>query len=384
MYLVLPKKVTQVFKITIFFLLLILSPIVANAASMSVSPATGSFEVGDRLTLRIVISSNAPFNAVSGVISYPSIFSVDSVSKIGSALNFWVTEPIVLKNSSTIKFEGVALGGYMQSSGTVITMNLRAVKAGSGTFSFQSGQILANDGEGTDITGNLIGATLSVIEGTTPPPTKPSITVPVEEVDEEIPQPKPTLNAPEIVFKSKFGDEVILGKSDYPNTQALVTFMAVDGSKVFIVDATDSSGEFSVLIPSSLKRGAYSVSAVIVKPDKTNSETSNTILIQVGSIFSDITKEVWGLIGLLVAAILYLLVRTYFHFKKEKNIHQVIKKEIVEAEDVLHKSFDILREDVIDYDNKKLTPTEHKRMAEFRKDIDSAEKVITKELDDVR
>ena len=384
MYLVLPKKVTQVFKITILFLLLVLSPMVANAASMSVSPATGSFEVGDRLTLRIVISSNASFNAVSGVLSYPSIFTVDSVSKTGSVLNFWVTEPVVLKNSGTIKFEGVALGGYLQSSGTVITMNLRAVKAGSGTFSFQSGQILANDGEGTDITGNLIGATLSVIEGTTVPPTKPSVTAPVEEVEEEIPQPKPTLNAPEIVFKSKFSDQEILGKSDYPNTQALVTFMAADGSKVFIVDATDSSGEFSVLIPSSLKRGSYSVSAVIVKPDKTNSDTSNIIIIKIGSIFSDITKEIWVLIGLLAATILYLLVRTYFHFKKDKNIHKVIKKEIDQAEDVLHKSFDILREDVIDYDNKKLTPTEHKRMTEFRKDIDSAEKVITKELDDVR
>ncbi len=389
MYSVLPKKnfkekIKVAFRVFILFLLFVLSPMVANAASMSVSPATGSFEVGDRLVLRIVISSNAPFNAVSGVLSYPSIFAVDSVSKTGSVLNFWVTEPIVLKNSSTIKFEGVALGGYMQSSGTVITMNLRAVKAGSGTFSFQSGQVLANDGEGTDITGNLIGATLSVVEGTTPAPTKPSITTPVEETEEEeIPQPKPTLNAPEIVFKSKFGDQAILGKSDYPNTQAVVTFMASDGVKVFIVESTDANGEFSVLVPSSLKRGPYSVSAVIVKTDKTNSDTSNIIIIKIGSIFSDITKEVWALIGLLLISILYLIVRIIFHLKKDKYLNRDTKREVREAEKLIHQSFDILREDIIDYDNKKLTPSEHSRMQEIKKDITTAEKVIDSKVKDI-
>ncbi|MBP6884117.1 MAG: hypothetical protein KBC06_02700 [Candidatus Pacebacteria bacterium] len=390
---VLPKKSEKIFQIgqkisSVFllsFLFFVLAPYLALAASMSVTPAGGTFEVGDRITLKVVVSSNVPFNGVSGVLSYPtSTLSVESVSKAGSVIDFWVTEPTVLNTSGTVKFEGVALGSSLTTSGTIITINLRAKSAGTAALSFISGQILANDGEGTDITGNLIGSNISITAATAEP--KPTVTpkpsVPVEVT--EVPQPKPTLTAPEIFSSLKSDHPAIFGVTEYPHTQALVTFMATDGTKVFILGTADNRGDFSVLVPNSLKRGSYTVSAVMVKPDKTNSEVSNVLYIEVGSIVSDITREVWILIGLLASTILYLLVRTYFHFKKEKNIHRVIKKEVAQAEEVLHKSFDILREDVIDYDNKKLTAAEHKRMTEFRKDIDSAEKVISKEVDDIR
>lgn len=383
------KKNTKIIATLIFVVLFVILPWSAMAANLLLSPATGNYEVGDRVAIKVSVSSDKPFNAVSGVLSFPAVFSVDSVSKIGSVLDFWVTEPIISRTNNTIKFEGLALGGFNGASGTVLVVNLRAVKAGSGTFSFQSGQILANDGEGTDITGYLNNATFVVTEPAPKPEVPktekpaPEVKVEPEEVPKEVAQPKPSLNAPEIIFSSKYGNQSILGNSDYANTQVLVTFLSTDGTKVFIVGTSDKNGEFNVLVPKSLKHGMYSVTAVMIKTDKTNSETSNTIMVTVGSILSDIGKEVWVFIGLLILSIIYLLIRMYFHFKKDKNLTKDLRHEVKEVETLVHKSLDMLREDVEEYDSKKTTLAEHKKLLGIKKDIDTAEKVISKEFEDI-
>ncbi len=387
MYLFIKKNLEKVFPLIIFsvflFVLFIIRPSTVEAATLSINPPTGNFEVGSRVSVKVIVTSGVPFNAVSGTLSFPSsVFTVESVSKANSILDFWVTEPIVQKNPETVKFEGVVLGGFLGSSGTVITINLRAIKSGSGNFAFQSGQILANDGEGTDITGNLIGATYSVRETESKPIEKIN-PEPKEPFVPEVPQPKPTLKAPEIMLGSKYGAPAVLGISDYPKAQALVTFVAPDGAKVFILGSADNEGSFSLLVPNSLKRGTYTVSAVMVKEDKTNSDVSNTIVIKIGSIFSDIGWEVYGIMLLLILLILYLLWRVFHHITKGIDTNKDLKRELHEAENVIHKSFDILREDVIDYDNEKLSTTEHKRMAGIKKDISDAEKVITKEIKDI-
>src|SRR3989344_3611222 len=279
-------------RIIIFLFLFIFLPIVAHAATLSLSPDTGSFEVGDRVSVRVIASSSTSLNAVSGTVSFPtSLFTVESVSKTGSIIDFWVTEPSVSKSAGTVKFEGVALGGFNGSSGTVTTLHLRALKAGSANLAFQSGQILANDGAGTDITGNLSGATYTL----KPASTKPT-PVPEEEIEPEAPQPSPSLQAPDIMLGSKYGAPAIVGTSVHGKAQVLVTFVAKDGAKIFINGGTDAEGGFSIVIPSSIKRGEYTISAVIIKPDKTSSVPSNIIVVSVGTILSEIGWEVWLLI----------------------------------------------------------------------------------------
>jgi len=381
MHLFYQKKVAKVFSVIIFLLSFIFLPSIAEAAALSISPGTGSFEVGNRVTLRVIATSNVPFNAISSVLSFPSsIFSVESVSKAGSVLNFWVTEPILSKAGGTIKFEGVALGGFEGSTGTVVTVNLRAIKVGEGKFSFQSGQILANDGEGTDITGNLTGATFSVKEATAKPITPKPKPEPEPEIILETPQPKPSLEPPEIMLGFKYGASAIIGTSDYPHAQALITFVAEDGTKVFILGVADADGGFNILVPSSLKRGTYTATAVMIKEDKTNSDTSNAIVIEIGNIFSDVGWYIWLLLVLLILTIIYLILRTHVHFK---NTSDSTRNELHKAENVIHKSFDILREDVTEYDKKERTLAEHKKMSGIKKDISDAEKVIIKEIKDI-
>jgi hypothetical protein len=358
-YIRLEKTATKVFFIAIVSLLFIISPRCTHAAALSIAPSSGTFEVGNRVSLKVIATSSVPFNAVSGILSYPaSVFSVESVSKAGSILNFWVTEPTLVTANNTIKFEGVSLGGFLGSSGTVITVNLRAAAVGSGSFSFQSGQILANDGEGTDITGNMVGGNFTVKEATLK---KPALPTPTPLPQPEIEQPAPSLLPPEIMLGTKYGAKAIVGKSNYGAAQVLVTFLAQDGVKVFILGNSELDGTFSLLVPSSLRRGEYSVSAVVIREDKTNSEASNIIKIRIGSIFSDLGWEVSILILLLILAIIYLILRTYLHINRHSD-----------AERLVHKSFDILREDLND-----------STKATFKKDINDAEKVITKKINSI-
>lgn len=369
------------FSIILFFIFSV--PFLVSAANLSVSPAGGTFEVGDRVTIRIIATGDVPFNAISGDVLFPTdIFLIESVSKTTSVLNFWVTEPTFLKSIGSVRFEGVALGGFQGTTGTAVTVNLRAKGVGTGKVNFRSGQILANDGEGTDITGDLIGATFFVKEATKPP-VKEEITTPPPVVEVEIPQPKPTLEAPEIMLGTRYGERSIVGISNTPKSQVLLTFVSFDGSKIFITGVADLDGGFSLVIPNSLKRGLYSVYAVMIKEDNTNSQISNILTIKVGNIFSDLGYEIWIVILTLIILLVYLLLRTYFHLKKDKLRRKTVKHESDEAEKITHKSFDIIREDISNYESEKLNASERKIISGIKKDINEAEKTIDKEIKDI-
>ncbi len=304
-------------------LLLLATPASLLAATLAVSPASGTYEVGDRVTARVVVSSDVSINAISGELTFPSArFTVESVSKTDSVLNFWVAEPSFSKADGTVRFEGVALSGFKGNSGTVVTVVLRAISAGSATVSFKSGRVLANDGQGTDSTGALSGATFTVIAAKVAPPApapakKPAVapepTVPEEPIAPEEPaapaqpaEPLPSLSTPSIVATERYGAPTIVGTSGYPRAQVLLTFMSEAGVKVFITGRADDDGGFSLAVPESLKSGAYRVSAVMVADDGTRLESSQEVVSRIGSLASDTDWKIWTLIGVLSALVLGL------------------------------------------------------------------------------
>lgn len=161
--------------IALLFLLAV--PSASFAAALSVSPSAGSYTVGDTIALKVYVASpDASINAVSGVLKIPSIFSVESISKSSSVLNFWPSDPVVAQNIAT--FEGVSLSGFQGSPGTIVSLILRATRAGAGDVIFQSGQVLANDGKGTDVTAGLFGGTFTAAAARTPASSTPKATVP--------------------------------------------------------------------------------------------------------------------------------------------------------------------------------------------------------------
>ena len=357
------------------------------SASLSISPSSGTYHVGQTFTVSVKANSDAPFNAISlSLLFPPPIFSLVSVSSTDSILTFWVTEPTISKGDGTLTLEGVTPGGVKGLSGTVVRATVRANEVGTGSVSFHSGQVLANDGNGTDITGTMAGAKYTVIAAkpvtsTTPPPAAPSTPSPISVTPQpEFPttsatsvQLAPTLSPPEISLGSKYGAPAIIGSSQYPNAQVLLTFVSSEGSKVFITGNADSDGSFTLLVPSSLRSGAYSVTARMIKLDGTNSPDSNSISIFVGGIFSDLSWQMKWMFFLLLLAILYLIIRIMMHLRDDRTRRRAIRKEAREAESILHDTMDNLRGNIKNEGGG----------VDVTKEINDAEEKIKKEIEDI-
>jgi hypothetical protein len=176
------KKITFSF-FALFFLTIFSLPSVGEAATLRLSPAGGSYNVGQTFSVSALVnSSDQAMNAASGMITFsPDILEVTSVSKGGSIMSLWVKEPSFTNSAGTVSFEGVVLNpGFTGSAGTIVTVTFRAKKEGTVSLRFSSAQVLANDGSGQNILSQSDGATFAIARAaqtTHPPPrtTTPSV-----------------------------------------------------------------------------------------------------------------------------------------------------------------------------------------------------------------
>jgi hypothetical protein len=371
-------------------------PYAAQAATLSITPSSGTLMVGDRVTVQVTLSSNVAINAISGNLSVSPAFTIESVSKAASVLNFWVSEPTFSAAARTVQFEGVALGGFSGNTGNVVSVTLRAAQEGSGAISFTSGSVLANDGQGTDITSGLSKATFTIAAATpkpappTPAPVPAADTVrpkptpvketppPVEE-PEEIPQQQPTLTAPEIMVGTKFGEQAITGTSGYSSTNVLVTFVSPTGVRVHVQGTTEPDGSFAVLVPTTLKYGTYEVHAVIIKQDLSYTPSSNTLDVTVGSIVSDLSREMWMLIDALAVVTILLIGAVTHYIRQRRQITTHMRKESVEALTTVRTAFRLLRK----RGTGKTAAKRSKAATAIDAELEEAEDAITKEIKDI-
>lgn len=137
-----------------FALLFVCGAKSVEAATLYISPASGSYTVGGVFSVNIFVSStDHAMNAASGIISFPQEkLEVVSLSKSGSIVSLWVLEPTFSNGAGTINFEGIVLNpGFTGSAGKIVIVNFKTKAAGSASLTFSSGSILANDGQGTNI-----------------------------------------------------------------------------------------------------------------------------------------------------------------------------------------------------------------------------------------
>lgn len=369
-----------------FFLCLCSFPSKGFAASLFLNPASGTYAVGDFIRVTVLVSSEgSSLNVVSGTLTFPpGFFSVQSVSKAGSILNFWATEPVISNSAGSVQFEGVSLSGFQGSSGTVLTVVLRALKPGSGALSFQAGQVLANDGQGTDITSTVSGGAFQIEAA------KASAT-PVQKEEkvliEPMPQsPTPIILPPSISLGERDFQKVVLGTSDYGNATVLLTFVSASGSKIFITGSTDDDGSFALSVPQVLRSGPYAVSAVLVLEDGVQSNASNmlTVEVQYPLFMAENGAAYTGLFGGIAFLTLLGYAMSRRHFSRRKGSSTGLKKDIKKAEDAVHKSFVLLDQDLADHlkgkNSGRADTREREEIASLRKDLKDAENFINKEI----
>lgn len=157
-----------------------------EAASLYLSPSSGTYTVGQTVTVTAYVNTaGQAINASEGTITWSTAtLQFVSLSSSSSIFKYWPIDPVVT-GSSTIMFSGgLPSPGYTGTSGRIIRITFTAKAAGTATVSVQGGKILANDGQGTDIYSGHGNATYTVktsspSSGPTTPsvPTRPTPTI---------------------------------------------------------------------------------------------------------------------------------------------------------------------------------------------------------------
>ncbi len=179
-----------------FLLLVFFVPHISFAATYSLSPADGSFEVGKSFTVRVMANAGSEgVNTGDATLTYDTTkLTAVSVSKDGSPFNLWVTEPSI--KGATIVFAG---GGTAPVSGSkqIISITFKAKAEGSAKVEFSKATLLA--GAGTNVLTGSTGATFTITPASATPPKEETKTTtpPKEEKNVKIPPPDaPVIKSP--------------------------------------------------------------------------------------------------------------------------------------------------------------------------------------------
>ncbi len=164
------NKLIKIFS-GVFLLILLVLPNGAFAARLDFVPNTGTYKVGDSISVRIIVSSpDKAINAVSSNLNFSkNTLSLTSISKVSSIISLWAQDPSFSNGNGSANLEGVILNGYTGNSGTVVTLNFKVISPGNAFVSFNGASVLANDGEGTNVLTSNNSATFNIIEKVTPP-----------------------------------------------------------------------------------------------------------------------------------------------------------------------------------------------------------------------
>ncbi len=452
----------------------------ASAASITFVPSVSSGSVGDTIRIRVAVSSDSSINAVSAKITYSNeILSLTSISKAGSIVNLWAQEPSYSNSTGSANFEGVVLNGYTGSSGTIVTLMFKAKAPGVASLRFSQASILANDGNGTEISSTKGTGSVTVAQATQRVVTKEepvvetktqavSSVIKIEELtkanDKTAPKrflitaPRPAkdrayiiaIDSMEVISWIDDGSHIyqvpdlvrgihtlkVTAKdmngvtmsgftefstttistpviTDYPAGLFVNDFLILKGTADPLVDVNviitnintteavtariqaNSTGKWSFVSEEKMTLGTYSIVARAITKDGIESNPSKPLRIDVrpnavNKFFTTLGKYLTVItptIALLVLLIFIILYGIYYLRKT----HRYLKQRLIDTETVIAKSFEVLESDMEEQVNifrkikarKPLTESEKTFLVKFKKDIESAEKIILKEMKDL-
>lgn len=169
----LSKKYSNVNFIKLFILIALFTVShISHAASINLSPNSGSYKVGDTIKVSVLINTNGvPVNATEDSIKFSTdTLKLVSISKGGSIITNWIVDPAFSNSAGTASLIGGILGGngYSGGAGLVATLTFKATAIGVANVSFISASILANDGNGTELISGKGTATFNISASVVP------------------------------------------------------------------------------------------------------------------------------------------------------------------------------------------------------------------------
>lgn len=123
-----------------------------QAATLSISPASGTYTTGDTIEIQVNIDTEGEeINALQGVLSYPT----DMLQGVGDIsystpplINIWVVEPEF--NNGTVNFVGGIIAGFT-GTGNIFNASFRVLDAGDILLRISDAVVLTHDENPTDV-----------------------------------------------------------------------------------------------------------------------------------------------------------------------------------------------------------------------------------------
>ena len=389
------------------FLFLVFFAHTTLAANLNLSPSSGSYNVGDAITVRVVLSSpTQSANAVSGTLDFPrALLTLNSVSKSNSLVNLWAVEPSFSNASGTANMEGIILNGYQGNSGTILTLSFKAKAAGNANLKFTAFSVLANDGQGTNISTGAGQASFNISKAVEKE--APVIELTPEPVSEVVPKIV-TVSIPVFIDYSKDVKEgeflVVKGLTD-PNIDVVInssilidkTFLAntilVNENKIKkeTIIKSDGKGIF-IYISEKVLPGIYEITAHSLA-NGIESQESLPIKIKVlpksVPVITTVINTFSTIIPIL-ALIILLIIFVIWGWYKVLHYKERMKNKLIHTKTLVAKSLNILDEDIAEEikifkkirTSQPLTKNERLLINQLKKDIESAEKIIIENIKD--
>lgn len=136
---------------------------VTTEAFLYFKPADGQYTVGNTFSTALMIDAVNAINSEDiDIIFPPDNLEVISISKEGTINSLWTEDPNFNNSKGTISFAGGIFNpGFIGKEGRLVTIKFRVKKDGNAQIKLSQVQILANDGNGT----NLLTSTKSALFG---------------------------------------------------------------------------------------------------------------------------------------------------------------------------------------------------------------------------
>lgn len=174
------KNIITVCSAVIFVFLIFSANVrVAEAATLRLSPGSGSFLVGSSFDLSIVLDTkNQPVNFIETELFFPpDKLQLSSPSVGRSIIQLWPAPPVFSNVEGRAYFAGGSPApGINVSEGLVLTLSFRVISAGEAEIRFgDKTSVLAHDGMGTEV---LTQRSSAFFRFSFPPPLGPVISSP--------------------------------------------------------------------------------------------------------------------------------------------------------------------------------------------------------------
>lgn len=355
----------------------------AEAATLSLSPSAGVFEVGRTFSVSVFVSSpDNPVNAVSATVSFPTdLLQVVSITKGGSIITNWAVEPAISNANGTVRFEGVMIGGFQGSKAPTLAINFKAKTVGAAKLSISSGSVLAHDGRGTNVLDSVSGSTITIREAPEEPAPSPAPEKPVKPTPAPTPAPAAaTIDPPQVATYSRE-----IGRKDalevigvtHPNSGVTIYIKKLDGTIDSETVRSTEKGIFRLISDMRFDPGLYSFTADVTDSNGTkSSKTEEYIFVVKQNPFVAFALKIMSytsvfliIVICLAIALIFLLYIVY----GLKKMRRKIRREILKAEDAVHVEFDLIKDEI----NKHLGSLQK---ASSKRELTSEESSIEKSL----